>query len=333
MRTIKVENGYGLDRITITENPVPEVGEHEVLVKVHAVSLNQLDIMVAEGIFGTPLPHVLGSDAAGVVVQVGSSVKHFAVGDRVCTHFIQDWQDGQLKAEYLKSRLGTGVNGVFAEYISLSGQALVKIPDSMSFTEASTLPIAALVAWEAVVNTIQIRPGQGLLIQGTGGASVFALQIGKMMGAKVIITSGSDEKLAIARKLGADITVNYRKYPEWQQQVLELTDGDGVDAAVEMSWSELHKTAEAMKLNGRIAVVGLLGGQFTEISAFPVIQKCLAIQGVQVGSKKSFEDMIRAFGLNNVHPYIDRIFSVEDITEAMEYFRNGKHIGKVVLTF
>lgn len=333
MRTITVENGYGLDHITITENPVPEVGEHEVLVKVHAVSLNQLDIMVAEGIFGTPLPHVLGSDAAGVVVQVGHSVKHFAAGDRVCTHFIRDWQDGQLKAEYLKSRLGTGVNGVFAEYISLSEQALVKIPDSMSFTEASTLPIAALVAWEAVVNTIQIRPGQSLLIQGTGGASVFALQIGKMMGAKVIITSGSDEKLAIARKLGADITVNYRKYQEWQQQVLELTNGDGVDAAVEMSWSELHKTAEAMKLNGRIAVVGLLGGQFTEISAFPVIQKCLAMQGVQVGSKKSFEDMIRAFSLNSVHPYIDRIFPVEDITEAMEYFRNGKHIGKVVLTF
>ncbi|MDQ1096763.1 MULTISPECIES: zinc-dependent alcohol dehydrogenase family protein [Chryseobacterium] len=333
MRAIKVNNGYGLDQIEITDYPVPEVGADEVLVKVNAISLNQLDIMVAEGIFGTPLPHILGSDASGVVVQVGHSVKHFAVGDRICTHFIQDWQDGDLKAEYLKSRLGTDVNGVFSEYICLSERALVKIPDHMSFTEASTLPIAALVAWEAVVNTVGIKPGQSLLVQGTGGASVFALQIAKMIGAKVIITSGSDEKLEVARKLGADITVNYRRYPEWQHRILELTDGEGADVAVEMSWAELNKTAEVVKLNGKIAVVGLLGGQFAELSAFPVLQKSLTIHGVQVGSRTSFEDMIRAFGVNAIRPYIDRVFPVEDIAEAMKYFRNGKHIGKVVLTF
>ncbi len=333
MNSIVVKNGYGLENIAIVDQPVPNVQSNEVLVNIRAVSLNQLDLMIAKGAFGINLPHTLGSDAAGIVKQTGSDVSLFKVGDRVSTHFIQSWQSGNLKPSDLLTRLGTSVKGVFAEYIALPESSLVKVPDNLTDEEASTLPIAGLTAWEALVNAGQLKAGQTVLLQGTGGVSVIALRFAKAFGAKVIITSGSDEKLAKAKSLGADETINYKVNPDWQNKVLELTGGKGVDLALEISWTEIGKTISAMKLGGKIIVVGLLGGENTDLSVFGIMQKSLSILGVQVGSKSSFEDMNHAIEVNNIKPVVDKVFSLTELSQALNYFEQGKHFGKVVLKF
>ncbi|WP_257669968.1 zinc-dependent alcohol dehydrogenase family protein [Parapedobacter tibetensis] len=333
MKAVLIKNEYGLGNVTIEEQAIPSIRENEVLVKVNAISFNQLDLMIAKGAFGTKLPHILGSDAVGIVEQIGSDVLTLNVGDLVATHFIQSWQSGGLKPVDLKSRLGTAVQGVFSEYITLPESSLVKIPSNLTAEEASSLPIAGLTAWEAIVNAGQLKPGQTVLLQGTGGVSIFALQFAKTIGAKVIIISSSDEKLEKAKQLGADKTINYVTNPDWGKMVLELTGGKGVDLALEMSWAEIGKTIEAMKLGGRIAVVGLLGGASTNLSVFDIIQKCLSIVGVQVGSKTAFEDMNRAIEVNNMTPVIDRVFPLSELSEALTYFDEGKHFGKVVLTW
>ena len=333
MKAIIVRSGYGLENILTEERAIPNVQANEVLVKVKSMSLNQLDLMIAKGAFGTKLPHILGSDVAGVVEKIGINVSLFNVGDIVSTHFIQSWQSGSLKESYLQSRLGTNVQGVFSEYISLPECSLVKIPSNLTVEEASTLPIAGLTAWEALVNAGNLKAGQTVLLQGTGGVSIFALQFAKMLGAKVIIISGSAEKLKKAKSLGADETINYKIYKNWQEKVLELTNGIGVDLALEISWAEISKTIQAMKLGGKIIVVGLLGGANADLSVFGIMQKSISIIGIQVGSKSSFEDMNKAIQINNIKPVINTIFQISELSEALTYFDKGKHFGKVVLAF
>lgn len=333
MKSIVIKGSYGLKNVTIEEQPIPNIKENEVLKRVKSVSLNQLDLMIANGAFGTTLPHILGSDAVGVIEKVGSKVTNFQVGDVVATHFIQNWQSGDLKLLHLKNRLGTTVQGVFSEYVALPENSVVKIPKNLNAAEASTLPIAGLTAWEAIVNVGKLKPGQTVLLQGTGGVSVFALQFAKSLGAKVIITSSSDEKLERAKKLGADEIINYSKTPDWQKKVLELTDGNGVDLALEMSWADIEKTIEGMALGGKIVIIGLLGGANTNLSVFGIMQKSLSILGVQVGSKSSFEAMNKAIEINDIKPEIDKIFMLNQLSEALNYFEKGKHFGKVVLNF
>lgn len=333
MKSIVVKGNYGLDSVAIEEQEKPTIRENEVLVKIQSISFNQLDLMIAKGAFGTPLPHTLGSDSAGVIEKTGIYVKTLKVGDIVSTHFIQDWQSGNLKPSYLKSRLGTDVQGVFSEYIAVPESALVKIPRNLNAEEASTLPIAGLTAWEAIINSGKLRPGQTVLLQGTGGVSIFALQFTKLMGAKVIITSSSDEKLLMAKNLGADGIINYKKTPDWQNRVFELTNGNGIDLALELSWAEISKTIETMKLEGKIVVVGLLGGANTDLSVYGIMQKSLSISGIQVGSKSSFEMMNKALEVNNIKPIIGKTFNVNQLSEALNYFEEGKHFGKVVLNF
>lgn len=333
MKSIVIKGSYGLKNVTIEEQPIPNIKENEVLKRVKSVSLNQLDLMIANGAFGTTLPHILGSDAVGVIEKVGSKVTNFQVGDVVATHFIQNWQSGDLKLLHLKNRLGTTVQGVFSEYVALPENSVVKIPKNLNAAEASTLPIAGLTAWEAIVNVGKLKPGQTVLLQGTGGVSVFALQFAKSLGAKIIITSSSDEKLERAKKLGADEIINYSKTPDWQKKVLELTDGNGVDLALEMSWADIEKTIEGMALGGKIVIIGLLGGANTNLSVFGIMQKSLSILGVQVGSKSSFEAMNKAIEINDIKPEIDKIFMLNQLSEALNYFEKGKHFGKVVLNF
>lgn len=333
MKAIIVRSGYGLENVLIEEQTIPHVQANEVLVKVKSMSLNQLDLMIAKGAFDTKLPHILGSDVAGVVEKVGINVSLFNIGDIVSTHFIQSWQSGSLKESYLQSRLGTNVQGVFSEYISLPEWSLVRISSNLTIEEASTLPIAGLTAWEAIVNAGNLKAGQTVLLQGTGGVSIFALQFAKMLGAKVIIISGSDEKLKKAKSLGADETINYKTDKNWQEKVLELTKGAGVDLALEISWREISKTIQTMKLGGKIIVVGLLGGANTDLSVFGIMQKSISIIGIQVGSKSSFEDMNKAIQINNIKPVIDKVFQISELSEALAYFDEGNHFGKVVLAF
>ncbi|MBF2709539.1 zinc-dependent alcohol dehydrogenase family protein [Flavobacterium soyangense] len=334
MKSIVIKNNYGLENVVVEERELPHVQENEVLVKIQSVSLNQLDLMIANGAYGTiPLPHTLGSDAAGIVEKIGSAVTELQVGDVVSTHFLQDWQSGDLKSIHLKNRLGITVPGVFSEYVALHESSLVKVPKNLNSEQASTLPIAGLTAWEAIVNVGKLKPGQTVLLQGTGGVSIFALQFAKAIGAKVIITSSSEEKLQKAKELGADEVINYKEIADWQNKVLELTNGEGVDLALEMSWAEVGKTIEGMKIGGKIAVIGLLGGVNTELSVLGIIQKSLSVVGIQIGSKSSYEAMNKAIEVNNIEPVIDKIFQVNQLSEALDYFKNGKHFGKVVLNF
>jgi NADPH:quinone reductase-like Zn-dependent oxidoreductase len=333
MKSIVVKNDYGLENVIIVEKEFPQIQANEVLVRVNAISLNQLDLMIAKGAFGTQLPHQLGSDAVGVVEKIGRDVSFLKVGDTVATHFIQDWHSGRLKDIYLKSSLGTANEGVFAEYIALSENSLVKIPQNLTVEEASTLPIAGLTAWEALVNIGKLKAGETILLKGTGGVSIFALQFAKIIGANVIITSSSDEKLERVKELGADFTVNYKTDVDWAKKVLELTSGNGVDLALETSWPDIETTIQTMKLGGKIVAVGLLGGHETNLSFFSILQKCITISGIQVGSKTSFEEMNRAIEVNKLKPVIDKIFNLSNLTEAFIYFNEGNHLGKIVIKF
>lgn len=331
MKAIVIKEQYGLDHITLEEKSIPEIGPKEVLVKTTAMTLNQLDLMIAKGDFGTALPHVLGSDAVGVVEKIGAGVSLFNVGDVVIPQFIQSWQSGKLTKEQQTTRLGTDRPGVFSEYWALPEEGLVKIPKNLTPAEAATLPIAGLSAWEALYTKGNIQAGQTILLQGTGGVSIFALQFAKLAGARVIITSGSDEKLSKAKLLGADATINSTTHPNWQEQVLELTGGKGVDLAVELSWTGIDKTITAMAMGGKIIVVGLLGGADTSVNVYGIMLKCLSIIGLQVGSKASFEAMNRAIENNNLKPVIDRTFPFSAFKEAFHYVAGGHHFGKVVI--
>ena len=333
MKSIVLNKGYGLDNLTIEEREVPNFQQNGVLIKIKSISFNQLDVMIAKGVLSTPLPHTLGSDAVGVVQKIGNTVSSLQVGDIVATHFIQDWQSGELKSDYLKTRLGTSVQGVFSEYVSLPETSLIKIPKNLTVEEASTLPIAGLTAWEALVNVGGLKSGQTVLLQGTGGVSVFALQFAKAAGARVIITSSSDEKLKKAKQLGADEVINYIKTPNWQNKILELTNGEGVDLALEISWADVEKTIEGMKLGGKIMIIGLLGGATTNLSVFGIMQKSLSVSGIQVGSKASFESMNKSIEINNIKPVVDTVFDLSQLSEALDYFEKGKHFGKIVLNF
>ncbi|HTF81444.1 MAG TPA: NAD(P)-dependent alcohol dehydrogenase [Cytophagales bacterium] len=333
MRALIVKGGYGLKHISLDEVAMPHIQQNEVLVKVGCVALNQLDLMIAKGAFGNALPHILGSDAVGEVVQVGAQVTSLQVGDIVATHFIQHWKSGRLKSSDLKSRLGTEVQGAFSEYIALPEDSFVQIPNGLTMEEASTLPIAGLTAWEALINVGHLEPGQTVLLQGTGGVSIFALQFAKVLGAGVILLSSSDEKLEKAKLLGADEVINYKKIPDWPEKVVTLTKGAGVDLALEMSWTDIDKTIAAMKMGGKIAVVGLLGGADAALSVFGILQKSLTLEGVQVGSRDTFEQMNRAMERYHIRPVIDKVFEMEDWKAAIDYMDSGVKLGKVVLRF
>lgn len=333
MKSIVIKNAYGLENISVENKEKPTIQNNEVLVKVKAMSLNQLDLLVAKGVFGNELPHTLGWDAVGTVEEIGSAVTNFKVGDLVATHFIQDWQSGLIKTEDPLNALGTTAKGVFSEYIALSENALVKIPKNLSEEKASTLPIAGLTAWEAIVNFGNVKAGQTVLLQGTGGVTIFALQFAKALGAKVIIISSSDKKLKTAKSLGVDEIINYKTHPNWEKKVLELTNGNGIDTALEISWGGINKTISTMKTNGKIAVVGMLGGSDTQLSALDLIQRSLTIKAIHVGSKSSFNDMNKAIEVNNIIPVIDSVFNTSELVEAITHFEKGNHLGKVVLTF
>lgn len=326
---------FGIDNLSLVDREIPEPKSGEVLVRLHAASLNYRDLMVISGTYNPrmKLPAIPFSDAAGEVAAVGEGVTKWKAGNRVSPIFAQDWIEGEPDLRKSRTALGAGAqwNGVLREYAAFNEQGLVKIPEHLSYAEAATLPCTGVTAWNALVVSGGIKPGETVLTLGTGGVSVFALQFAKLSGARVVATSGSDEKIAKLKDLGADETINYKTRGDWDSAVLELTGNTGVDHVVEVGGvGTLARSVKAVRIGGHIALIGALetAGEFNHV---PVFMKSIRIQGVFVGSRKMFEDMNRAIELAKLTPVVDRIFGFDEVREALRYMESGSHFGKVVV--
>jgi NADPH:quinone reductase-like Zn-dependent oxidoreductase len=326
-------SGFSIDALKLAEHTVPVPRRGEILVRIKAASLNYRDLAIlTEKYLPTlPLPYVPSSDACGEVVEVGEEVTRFKVGDRVTPIYTQGWHDGNPTLELRTKRtLGAPLAGVLQEYIAVPAEDAVPVPAHLSDAEASTLPIAALTAW----STLQeggIKPGDTVLVQGTGGVALFALQFAKLAGANVIVTSSSDEKLARARALGADGGINYRTTPDWEVAVKEATGGRGVDIAVETAGGTLSKTLASLTFGGFVGIVGFVAGYKAEIPLRAVIGPMIRIQGIAVGSRARFEAMNRAIARHKLKPVIDSEFALEKAAQAFQHMKDGKHFGKIVI--
>jgi NADPH:quinone reductase-like Zn-dependent oxidoreductase len=328
-------NAFGLDGLSLTQTELPALGPREVLVSLTAASLNFRDLMTIAGTYNPKmaLPCIPGSDAAGTVLAIGPEVTRFAPGDRVTTLFFQDWPDGELQPSTGKSALGGAIDGAFTTARLFPETGLIAAPAYLSNQEAATLPCAALTAWNALVEKGRLRAGETVLVLGTGGVSLFALQIAKAHGARVILTSSSDEKLARARQLGADETINYRATPNWDDEVLRLTANRGVDHVVEVGGSgTLPRSLRSARPSGHIYIIGVLSGPGDGIDVRSVLTKSLYVCGVYVGSEAMFHRMNAFLTAHQIHPILDRTFPLTHFREALTHMRTGSHFGKVVLS-
>jgi NADPH:quinone reductase-like Zn-dependent oxidoreductase len=326
-------DGFGLENLREVEMPDPVPGPGQAVVRIHACSLNFRDLLVAKGAYGrairTPLTPL--SDGAGVVTQVGEGVTRVKPGDRVCGIFMQRWLEGDPDDAKAASALGGALDGMLAELVCLDAAGLVCFPDHLSFEEAATLPCAAVTAWNALFHSGPLKAGETVLVQGTGGVSLFALQFARMAGARVIATSSSDAKLERLRALGADEVINYKSTPEWDKPVRAFTNGLGVDHIVEVGGAgTLPLSLRAVRRGGHIALIGVLSGA-GEIDPRPLLVKSIRLHGIYVGSRQMFEEMNRAIALARLKPVIDRVFPFAQVTEAMRYQESGAHFGKIAL--
>jgi NADPH:quinone reductase-like Zn-dependent oxidoreductase len=332
--TVVQFDAVGLDNIAIVGRELSRLEPSQVRVRVRAASLNHRDLLVSRGYLADQarLPLVLLSDCAGEVVEVGSDVKRFNIGDRVSAAPLTDWVSGPFSSAMLASALGGAVDGVLGQYFSCDQRALVAISDWFSFEEAATLPCAALTAWNALFEQSDLKPGQTVLVQGTGGVSIFALQFAVAAGARVIATSCSDLKLERLRELGAAHVVNYRQTPDWSRAVLEVTNGAGVDHVIETGGAgTLDQSIKATAVGGCISVIGMLTGASGTFDTLPILKKTLRLQGVVVGSVEMFERMVGTIENLDITPVIDRTFDMQDIVAALKYLESGRHVGKIVV--
>ena len=324
-----------IDSLTLREEDVPRPARGQVLVRMRAAALNYRDLMIATGrsARGAPLPDLIPlSDGAGEVVELGPEVTRVAVGDRVAACFMQSWLGGEISPDDAASSLGGAIHGVLGEYRLFDQQGLVKLPEHLSFEDGATLPCAAVTAWNALFHGPKpLMVGQSVLVLGTGGVSIFALQFAHAAGARVIATSSSDGKLAQAKTLGASDGVNYRAHPEWQTAVRDLTGGRGVDHVVEVGGpGTLPRSIEAARQGGSIHLIGVLTGGGT-IDPTTVARRGLVMRGIYVGSRQMFEAMNQAIAQHRIPPVIDRIFDFEDAKDAYRHLQAQGHVGKVVI--
>ncbi|MBM3981269.1 MAG: NAD(P)-dependent alcohol dehydrogenase [Planctomycetes bacterium] len=332
MKALVLDPAFGLDNLRVVEHPDPAPGPGQVLVRVRAASLNYRDLLIAKGQYNPKLafPRVLGSDAAGEVAAVGAGVTAWKPGDRVAGCFMQHWDDGPITDAAAKSTLGSDRDGALAELIVLEARGLVRLPDHLSDEEAATLPCAAVTAWNALT-AAGVGPGGTVLLQGTGGVSIFALQLAKALGARVLITSGSDEKLARALALGADAGTNYKTNPDWEKWARQQTGGAGVDVVIEVGGpGTLDRSLKAVKTGGHVALIGVLAGAGT-VNPLLVLMKAVRLQGVFVGSRAMFEAMNAVIGAKHLRPVIDRTFALSDAVAAFRHLESAAHFGKVVV--
>ncbi|NOU30192.1 MAG: NAD(P)-dependent alcohol dehydrogenase [Polyangiaceae bacterium] len=322
----------GIDAVTLVERPTPALGPGRVLVRMRALSLNYRDLPIVHGVYGVQ-PKVPISDGAGEIVAVGKGVTRWQVGDRVMGNFLPDFVAGPMTTAKARAALGGSAEGVAAELVAFGEEAVVAVPTHLSWEEASTLPIAAVTAWNALFVHGGLRPGETLLTLGTGGVSIFALQLAKRIGARVALTSHSDEKLARARALGADLGINYRETPDWDEAVRAHTQGEGADLVLDLGGARTLATSiRAARTGGRVAMVGVVTGPEATVSIPTIMGKGLRLHGISVGSRESFEAMNRAFEQLELRPVIDRVFAFDALREALAYLESGAHFGKVVVT-
>lgn len=334
MKAYQIQSADGIDAIQAIDVPPPQPGAGEVLVRMRAASLNFRDLIITRGGYARNdrCPVIPLSDGAGEVVAVGERVTRFQPGDRVVNCFFEDWEAGDVDEAQLQTSRGGGIDGVLAEQVVFNERALLPIPPHLSFEQAATLPCAAVTAWQALVTLGEVKAGDTILTLGTGGVSIFALQFAKLNGATVIITSSSDAKLARARELGADETINYNTTPDWDAAVRELTGGRGVDNVIELGGpGTLPKSLACTRVSGRVSLIGVLTGVEGDSNPLPALFNRLTIQGIYVGSRAMFADMNRAIAANGLEPVIDRVFDFADAQEAYRYLKSGDHFGKVVI--
>lgn len=331
-------SAFGLDNLRLQRRAVGPPGPGEVLVDVRALSLNYRDLLVLEGAYNPRLrlPAVPLSDAAGVVIAAGAGVTRVRPQERIVTHFVAGWLDGRFHDEYRGTTLGTPGPGLAAERVVLPADAVLPLPDSLSFEEGATLPIAALTAWSALESVRgATRDGRGrstVLTLGTGGVSVFAVQLAKALGARVMITSSSDEKLARAAALGADLGINYRSRPDWAQAALEATGGAGADVVVETAGGTLNESLRATRAGGIVALLGVLAGVSVELATTTVLMRRLRIVGIMVDSRAEFERLLAFIVEQQIQPVIDRRFAFSELPAALACMKAAKHFGKIVVT-
>jgi NADPH:quinone reductase-like Zn-dependent oxidoreductase len=336
MKVIELRDAFGIDHLTVADRPEPKPGPGQVLLRMRAWSLNYRDLLVVKGLYNPRLrlPFVPLSDGVGQVAALGDGVSRVKVGDRVAGAFMQTWIDGDLTDAKAKSALGGAIDGTLAEYLVLDQQGLVPVPAHLTDEEAAALPCAGVTAWHALVTEGGVQPGDTVLAQGTGGVSLFALQFARLAGARVIITSSSDEKLTRARELGASDLVNYKSVPDWDKKARELTADVGVDHVVEVGGAgTLPRSFRATRANGRIYLIGILTGGNAEVNPLPVLMKNLRVQGIFVGSRAMFEAMNRAIALHQLRPVVDRIFPFADAAAALRHMESGAHFGKICIRF
>ncbi|KAH8891926.1 putative zinc-containing alcohol dehydrogenase [Thozetella sp. PMI_491] len=326
----------GNDGLVLKEAPIPKVGENEVLVKLLGASLNYRDLIIPRGLY--PFPHVTpvvpGSDGAGEVVEVGSKVTKWAKGDKVVTLFNQEHQFGPIDLRGAKSGLGGVIDGTLRNYGVFNENGIVRAPANLNHLEASTLTCAALTSWNALYGLKPLKAGDTVLVQGTGGVSIFALQFAKAGGARVIATTSSAEKAEVLKKLGADHVINYREDPNWGETARSLTPGNvGVDIIIEVGGENTTtQSLAAVKFEGIISVIGFLGGAKPKDSIIESLNKICTIRGTYVGPRSMMEDMVAAIEANDIHPVLDpTVFKLEQTKEAYEYMWAQKHFGKIAI--
>src|SRR5580658_6675105 len=326
------KGGAGIEALARVERPDPKPAHRQVLVKVKACALNFRDLGIVRGSYRMPVREnvIPLSDGAGEVIEVGSGVSRFKAGDRVAGNFFQRWQGGEPAADVHTSALGGGIDGMLADYAVLEEDGTVKIPPHLSFEEGATLPCAAVTVWHAMVEHAKLKAGDTILLQGTGGVSIFGLQFARMMGVRAIITSSSDDKLKRAKTLGAALGINYKTTPDWEKAAMEFTGGAGVDHVVEVGGAAtLTRSFGAIRVGGKVSMIGGLSGGATELNPGLIFGRRANVQGISVGSMQMFEAMNRAIEANAIKPVIDKVFAFAQAPEAYRHMASGAHFGKI----
>jgi NADPH:quinone reductase-like Zn-dependent oxidoreductase len=327
-------SSFDIDGLEAFEASTPKANSGQVVVKVHSASLNYRDLMMVKGFYNPKmtLPRIPCSDGAGEIVEVGEGVVDFKPGDRVAGIFMQRWLDGPPSAAKQKAALGGDVDGMLAEYVALDATGVVHLPAHLSYEEGATLPCAGVTAWNAIVTTAHTRPGDTVVVQGTGGVSIFALQFAKLLHARVLGTSSSGEKLDRAQELGLDAGVNYKEHPNWADWVLAETDGQGADLIVEVGGAgTFAQSLKAVRVGGTIAQIGVLSQSNDPLQVAPILFKQVRVQGIFVGSREDFLVMNRAISQNQLKPVIDSVFPFADARAAFQKMETASHFGKIVI--
>ena len=337
MKVFQVEGAWTMDNLRLGERPEPQAGPGQVRLRMSAAALNYRDLVVPLRGYGArmqALPLIVASDGVGVIDQLGDGVTTRRVGERVCPLFFQSWEGGPANARRLARSLGSEIDGTMAEFMVLDENGVLPPPAHLDDLEAASLPTAGVTAWRALVSEGRVQPGETVLLQGTGGVSLFALQFARLLGATAIVTSSSDAKLARARELGADEVINYRTTPDWGRRAREIAGGEGVDHIVEVGGQgTLPQSLRAIRPGGTISLIGVLSGGTLDANLGLVLTRHVRLQGITVGSGEDFAAMARAMAARGLRPVLDRVWDFADLPAALAHLRSGQHFGKLGIRF